>query len=926
LLLPSKKLDDAMSENQPGSRPNGGSDDIGSPTRAEPPSHGESTAKFVSNELSETGDHDSGFQREDRESQRPPLIGRYEIRGEIGSGGFGQVYLAQDPLLNRPVALKIPRPSVAYADLDQEKYIEEARTAAQLEHPAIVAVHDVFPFDGRVVIVQQYVPGQDLRKLLDSDRLSYSQIADLMITIAEGMSFGHSRGFVHRDLKPSNILLDERGDPKVADFGLAIHEKGQQRRRGERSGTPSYMSPEQVRGETHRLDGRSDIWSLGVILYEMLTRFRPFVGDTNALLFEEIKSREPRPPRQINPAIPTELERICLKCLAKSVKDRYGNASDLADDLRNWKASEVAASGDRSEGATLQVVPKGLGSFDHGDSDFFLDLLPGPRDRDGLPESIRFWKSRVEERSADRAFAIGLISGPSGCGKSSLVKAGLLPQLAKDVESIYVEATADHTELRLRKQVRGRFSGIPRDVEGLADLFVGLREENWLPEGRKVLVVLDQFEQWLHAHRHEREGELLDALRQCDGSRVQCIILVRDDFWLAVSRLMESLEVDFVPGQNFAMVDLFEPAHARHVLCQFGQAFGTLPRDSSELTADQEEFLDRAVLGLAQENKVICVRLALFADMVKSQPWSVTTLKKFGGPEGLRVAFLEETFRSAHAPAAHRYHLRAARKVLECLLPDTDTDIRGHMRSSDELLERSGYARRPREFRELLRILERDLRLITPTDPEGIAPSLDDAVEEELEGSGRSYYHLTHDYLVPPLRKWLASQQGAARRLHDWMYHSDRIRTAGIVTMGVAMLFFVLHAGIIMLSIVFAKRNADGPFLEVLLAPGTKRSVSTMLGFIAFFDVPYFLVGVQILNHRRFAILVAILIDLTVIGLGVAFLAWPSIHPLYTGSADAVIGRWIVIAFIVGSLILYHALALLAWQKLEPSASNKRLP
>jgi hypothetical protein len=175
------------------------------------------------------------------------------------------------------------------------------------------------------------------------------------------------------------------------------------------------------------------------------------------------------------------------------------------------------------------VVPKGLRSFDAHDADFFLGLLPGPRDRDGLPESIRFWKTRIEETDPDRTFAVGLLYGPSGCGKSSLVKAGLLPRLARRVLAVYVEATAEETEARLLRGLRRHCPGLPEGL-GLADTLAALRRGQGLAAGQKVLVVLDQFEQWLHAHRQQEEAELVDALRQCDGSRVQCLVLVRDDF------------------------------------------------------------------------------------------------------------------------------------------------------------------------------------------------------------------------------------------------------------------------------------------------------------------------------------------------------------------------------------------------------------
>jgi WD40 repeat protein len=158
---------------------------------------------------------------------------------------------------------------------------------------------------------------------------SHAQAARLLATVADALHYAHHRGFVHRDLKPSNILIDRFGRPHVGDFGLAIHEDRQRSHKGECAGTPSYMAPEQVRGESHQLDGRTDIWSAGVILYEMLTKRRPFRGDREEL-FEDILKRDPKPPRQIDDTIPPELERICLKCLAKKTTDRFSTAADLA--------------------------------------------------------------------------------------------------------------------------------------------------------------------------------------------------------------------------------------------------------------------------------------------------------------------------------------------------------------------------------------------------------------------------------------------------------------------------------------------------------------------------------------------------------------------------------------------------------------------
>jgi hypothetical protein len=194
------------------------------------------------------------------------------------------------------------------------------------------------------------------------------------------------------------------------------------------------------------------------------------------------------------------------------------------------------------------------------------------------------------------------------------------------------------------------------------------------------------------------------------------------------------------------------------VLTAFGQAYGSLPERTGEITRDQHAFLDQPISDLAQDGKVVPVRLALFAEMVKGKPWSPATLREVGGAEGVGLAFLEETFSSPQANPKHRLHQKAAQAVLKSLLPETGTTIKGQMRSEQELQNASGYAVRPRDFSDLLHILDGELRLITPTDPEG---SDDD---QKTESSGGRYYQLTHDYLVGSLREWLTRKQRETRR------------------------------------------------------------------------------------------------------------------------------------------------------------------
>jgi hypothetical protein len=385
-----------------------------------------------------------------------------------------------------------------------------------------------------------------------------------------------------------------------------------------------------------------------------------------------------------------------------------------------------------------------------------------------LPDGIRFWKSYLETAEADPTRSVGLLYGPSGCGKSSFVKAGLLPRLAGHVVAVYVEAAPDETESRLLKGLCQRCPDLSRDLD-LPDALAHLRRGHGPPPGQKVVLVLDQFEQWLHARREERDPELVRALRQCDGERVQCVVLVRDDFWLAVSRFLREVEVRLIEGHNATLVDLFDPLHARKVLADFGRAFGRLPDRLGQLSGEQERFLDQAVSGLAQDGKVVSVRLSLFAEMVKGKPWTPATLKEMGGTEGIGVTFLEETFSARTAPPEHRLHQQAARSVLQALLPEPGTDLKGHMRSRADLLNASGYAERPREFDDVLRILDAELRLVTPVDPEGVASEKPQATIH-----GGQNYQLTHDYLVPSLREWLTRKQRETRRGRAELHLAER--------------------------------------------------------------------------------------------------------------------------------------------------------
>jgi serine/threonine protein kinase len=340
-----------------------------------------------------------------------PKLGRYKVVAELGRGAMGIVYKANDPELGRTVAIKTINMALGGDDIEnyQKRFMLEARAAGGLNHPAIVTIHDIGRADDIAYMAMEFIEGTELRTLLqDGRRLSVAQAVQIAAEVAEGLAYAHEHGIVHRDIKPANIMVLENSAIKITDFGIARMRSAEELTQiGTMLGSPKYMSPEQALGR--RADHQSDIFSLGVVLYEMLAGAAPFGGENVSALMYQIVHLVPPAPSVLNPEVPELLDYVVSKMLAKAVDDRYLGATELARDLRQC-AHGLGGTGER-----IPVPHRPAGGLSSGTQPSLLDtdaqtevLAPAAtrtRQRDSAPPVADTVPANRPSRSFDSAEA-----------------------------------------------------------------------------------------------------------------------------------------------------------------------------------------------------------------------------------------------------------------------------------------------------------------------------------------------------------------------------------------------------------------------------------------------------------------------------------------------------------------------------------------
>lgn len=604
------------------------------------------------------------------------ILGRFTLLEKIGQGGMGEVWLAHDPALDRSVAVKVLARHLAALPDRVRRFQQEARLAAPLSHPNIVTIHEIGTEKIHLqnqtyachFIVSEYIEGKTLRALLEAGRLDTSEVVTLGIQIAEALKVAHQAGIIHRDIKPENIMVRPDGLLKVVDFGIARTLEEQRLPRRPASGTVlttvgtyDYLSPEQARQE--KLDTRSDIFALGVLLYELLTGQWPFHGATKEERLQSLLQDDPLPLRVLVDDIPPALEEIVNKALQKNREERFATANDLLQALR--RCNQSVAEPSRPSFSQLFSWHSLRSLFSQQEKNHAV-ARPNANAFHGLKPFQEADHRRFFGRDADISelmdkvtateFRCGVTYGASGCGKTSLVKAGLMPRLRRaGWLPVYCRLHQNPLatlleEVARQSRIALQFSEVPLDyLKRVSSQCAADENEGGL------LLICDQFEEFFaHFQTQQERAPFLSLVAACANNNalpVKFLFAMRNDFLSFYAQAFDSRIAEPMAQRNRHFLSVFDVRQGETLIASLA-AQANLPLEP--------DLCREVAQDLADGDKVLPSELQLVGQQLQRRGiHNVAAYRQAGGKEPLIFSFLEEVIESSGRKADAHLILRS---------------------------------------------------------------------------------------------------------------------------------------------------------------------------------------------------------------------------------------------------------------------------
>lgn len=708
----------------------------------------------------------------------PPQIDGYELLEVLGAGSFGIVYRARSLQTGSDTAIKIIRPTNSLAEQENESDIH-----GKLDHPGIVKLLAVTRTkSNELALVQEYIPGRNLRQYLDSQPggLPWPEAVQIISAIVEALIHVHQQGAFHLDLKPANILLREQDgqrQPVIADFGLAMRRRDRGNDKFSIIGTPRYLSPEQFCHDTwlpHFPGARSDLYSVGVILFQLLTNTHPFpMPDSH-----DRRESPPDPPRTNCPELPAQLSDICMRCLEFNPDDRYSSATDLLEALHALTAPKI------SDETPPDVLS--LQALTQRNAGYYRDLV-NAIGGEGLGPQIDTFLARILRQKPDEVVLplppIIALSAPSGAGKSSWVAAGMLPTLRERDHSnsfIIVHLNADEsrsphgpvterTVQKLRSLLIYRLGLIPDTTDSLDTIL-----QTWKRRASasriqrskrhsKLLIVLDQFEQWLSVHGHAAGSLLEQALANCDGDTLQVLLVFRSDarFTDAAMELMDRCGATYTDRSNGFRLRPLNGTTAEATLRHLLNVGNVRPAEQPAATWQDILQHSRKLLEAEQQGSILPVWTVLMARFIARHADKPHEILKRESFSEIAQCHIEEIFAEMDGLIDSAVQRREFREIRNSILARLLT-LEADREQTAEIVEAS----------QLTQISE----LATGSPPAKVSRVIEMLLHHDLltllhqrsdDGSMQAVCKLTHEFLHRPLRLVLQKlPEGRAERLY----------------------------------------------------------------------------------------------------------------------------------------------------------------